>query len=192
MADAAQTFTLAEIARRLDVPQHRLIHLCEKHVVVPDVQDAGGRGSSRIFSARNFLELAVALRLRDMLLPVSAAGAIVHVMRAIEDRLRDELPDFSLVTSLPADNAPDLRVIISDGHLIFVALGPAGKNPKLFGGVSIEDVSGNAGIAGDQLQPIEAQNANGAFGGPEGSQFSRTELSLTTIAQSLPLVLSDP
>jgi DNA-binding transcriptional MerR regulator len=187
MADAARTFTLAEIAGRLDVPQHRLIHLCEKQVVIPDVQDAGGRGSSRIFSARNFLELAVALRLRDMLLPVSAAGAIVHVIRAMEDRLHDELPGFSLVTSLTADKAPDLRVIISDGRLIFFALGPAGKNPKLFGGVSIEDVSGNASVAGAQLQPVEAQDGESVFGGPEGSHFSRSEISLTAIAQSLPL-----
>jgi hypothetical protein len=155
-------------------------------VVVPDVQDAGGRGSSRIFSARNFLELAVALRLRDMMLPVSAAGAIVHVMRAMEDRLGDEMPGFSLVAGLAREKAPDLRVIISDGHLIFFALGLAGKNPKLFGGVSIEDVSGNAS-AGRQLTPIEAQNAKGTFGGPEGSRFSRTEISLTAIAQSLPL-----
>jgi DNA-binding transcriptional MerR regulator len=187
MTEEAQTFTLAEIARRLDVPQHRLIHLCEKQVVVPDVQNAGGRGSSRIFSARNFLELAVALRLRDMMLPVSAAGAIVHVMRAMEGRLREELPGFSLVTGLVGEKAPDLRVIISDGHLIFFALGPAGKNPMLFGGVSIEDVSGNAGTAGEQLRAIGAQDPKGTFGGPEGSQFSRTEISLTAIAQSLPL-----
>ena len=97
-----QTFTLAEIARWLEVPQHRLIHLCEKQVVVPDDQDAGGRGSSRVFSARNFLELAVALRLRDMMLPVAATGAIVHVMRRLEELLSDELPDFSLVTASPA------------------------------------------------------------------------------------------
>ncbi|MDQ2760677.1 MAG: hypothetical protein M3Y17_09695 [Actinomycetota bacterium] len=184
MVDRAQTYTLAKIARRLDVPQHRLIHLCEKEVVVPDVQGAGGRGSSRIFSAQNFLELAVALRLRDMMLPVSAAGAIVHVMRAMEDQLRGELTDFSLGTGLVGSRAPDLRVIISDGHFIFFALGPAGRNPKLFGGVSIEDVAGNAGA---QLRTVEAQNAKSAFGGPEGSRFSRTEISLTAIAQSLPL-----
>ena len=34
------------------------------------------------------------------MLPVSAAGAIVHVMRAMEGPLREELPDFSLVTGL--------------------------------------------------------------------------------------------
>lgn len=186
MADETKTFTLAEVARRLDVPQHRLIHLCEKHVVVPDVQNAGGRGSSRIFSARNFLELAVALRLREMMFSVSATGAIVHVMRAMEDHLRDEMRGFSLVTGLADDNAPDLRVIISDGHRIFFALGPAGKSPKLFGGMSIEDVSGNA-ATGQQLAPIERQSAKGTFGGPEGSQFSRTEISLTAVAQSLPV-----
>ena len=38
------SFTLSQIARRLDVPQHRLIHLCEKGVVVPEVHDATGRG----------------------------------------------------------------------------------------------------------------------------------------------------
>ena len=48
-----QSFTLSEIARRLDVPQHRLIHLCEKGVIVPEVHGAAGRGSSRVFSSGN-------------------------------------------------------------------------------------------------------------------------------------------
>ena len=39
-----QSFTLSEIARRLDVPQHRLIHLCEKGVIVPEIHGAAGRG----------------------------------------------------------------------------------------------------------------------------------------------------
>lgn len=186
MSEDARTFTLAEIARSLNVPQHRLIHLCEKQVVVPDVRDAGGRGSSRIFSGRNLLELAVALRLRDMMLPVAAAGAVVHVMRAMEDRLQDELPGFSLAAGLCGDAAPDLRVIIGDGQRIFFALGFAGKNPKLFGGLSIEDVEGNTGAV-DQLKPVQAQTSKAAFGGPEGSQFARTEISLTAIARSLPL-----
>src|SRR5947209_14172192 len=106
---SSQSFTISEIARRLDVPQHRLIHLCEKGVVVPDVHGATGRGSSRVFSSRNFLELAVALRLRDMMLPVAAVGAIVHVLRALEDRLQEELPDFALAESLRHQRAPELR-----------------------------------------------------------------------------------
>ena len=35
--------TLTQAARALGVPQHRLIHLCEKHVVVPDLDEARGR-----------------------------------------------------------------------------------------------------------------------------------------------------
>jgi DNA-binding transcriptional MerR regulator len=186
MRQPQQTFTLAEVARRLEVPQHRLIHLCEKRVVVPDVQDAGGRGSSRIFSARNVLELAVALQLRDMMLPVSATGAIVRVMRAFEDRLRDELAEFSLATSLSDPDAPDLRVIISDGHRIFFSLGHGTRAPKLFGGVSIEELS-NDGWAPSGIGIVDGQATGTAFGGPEGSNFARSEISLTAIAKALPI-----
>lgn len=182
-----QTFTLAEIARRLEVPQHRLIHLCEKRVVVPDVQDAGGRGSSRVFSARNFLELAIALRLRDMMLPVAATGAIIHVVEALEAKLGDEIPGFSLVDSLTGPNAPDLRVIISDGHLIFFSLGRENTLAKLFGGVSIEDVVGNAAFPAAHLKAIDPSAPETSFGGPEASSFARSEISLTAIARSLPL-----
>ncbi len=64
--DRAGEWTLTEAARLLEVPQHRLIYLCEKEVVQPDLNDATGRGSSRRFSRRNILEFAVALRLRDI------------------------------------------------------------------------------------------------------------------------------
>jgi DNA-binding transcriptional MerR regulator len=180
-----QTFTLAEIARRLEVPQHRLIHLCEKQVVVPDVQDADGRGSSRVFSSGNFLELAVAVRLRDMMLPVAATGAIIHVMRRLEARLSDELQGFSLVTSLTSAAAPDLRVIISDGRRIFFSLGQGATAPKLFGGVTIDELSSG----GDEppIAVVDGQTARRGFGGPEGSSFARSEISLTAIARSLPL-----
>lgn len=187
MAEAKSTFTLAEIARRLDVPQHRLIHLCEKRVVVPDIQEAGGRGSSRIFSARNFFELAVALRLRAMMLPVTATGAVVHVMRRLEDRLRADLPEFSLVGSLTSGRAPDLRVIISDGHRIFFSLARTGDPPKLFGGVSIDALSGAGTAASAPVELVDGRSAGRGFGGPEGSTFARSEISLTAIAAALPL-----
>lgn len=187
MLPQAPTYTLAEVARRLEVPQHRLIHLCERLVVVPDIQDAGGRGSSRIFSARNFLELAVALRLRDMMLPVTATGAIVHVMRTLEDRLGDDLPDFSLVTSLTSADAPDLRVIISDGHQIFFSLGQGGKTARLFGGVSIEHLSADGGTLEGPIRIVDTRHEPTGFGWPEGSRFSRSEISLTATAQALSL-----
>jgi len=185
-----QSFTLSEIARLLEVPQHRLIHLCEKGVVVPDVHGAAGRGSSRVFSSRNVLELAVALRLRDMMLPVAAVGAVVHVLRAFEGRLQQDLPHFTLADGLREDRAPDLRVIISDGQSIYFSLGAAGKQPKLFGGIPLERLEGDRLAWDGQLDPVRLRgNArNGAGGlGPENSRYGRLELSVTAIAHALPI-----
>lgn len=185
-----RSFSLSDVARRLETPQHRLIHLCEKGVVVPDVHDAAGRGSSRVFSSRNFLELAVALRLRDMMLPVTAVGAIVHVLRAFEQRVRRDLPHFSLAESLRDVRSPDLRVIVSDGHTIYFSLGSPGRKPKLFGGIRLERLSGDASQWDGRIEAVRLPaHRNGradGFGGPEHSHFARLELSVTAIAKALP------
>jgi hypothetical protein len=180
---ASQTFTLADVARRFQVPQHRLIHLCEKQIVVPDVHDAAGRGSSREFSARNVLELSVALRIRDLMLPLTVAGAIVHVLRALEETLRKDVPHFSLVASLRTTNPLDLRAIVSDGQSIYFSLAKAGEDPRLFGEVPLE----LADAVPQQIQVREVARTGSAFGGPEGSRFARMELSVTAIAQALPI-----
>lgn len=183
-----RTFSLSEVARRLEVPQHRLIHLCEKGVVVPDVHDAAGRGSSRLFSSRNVLELALALRLREMMLPVATASAVVHVLRAFEAQLRQEIPGFSLAESLRETTSPDLRVIISDGQTLYFSLGAPGQNPKLFGGVPLDHVAGNGKAWKGRIDPVQSRaTRTGNFGGPEHSQFARLELSVTAIANALPL-----
>lgn len=183
------SFTLAEIARRLEVPQHRLIHLCEKGVVVPDVRDSAGRGSSRVFSARNVLELSVALHLREMMLPVTAVGAIVHVLRRLEARLRDDLPEFELVRSLREPRSPDLRVILSDGKTIYFSLAGAGNDPRVFGGIPLEQLSGDAAGRDGRVNIFRADGSreSNSLGGPEPSKFARLELSVTAVARSLPL-----
>src|SRR3972149_12025492 len=95
-----QILSLSEAARLLDEPKHRLIYLCEKGVVIPDFGQAKGRGSSRGFSARNILEFAVALKLRELMLPVAALGAITYVMREFETKVGQEIKGFSLPGSL--------------------------------------------------------------------------------------------
>lgn len=186
-----ETFTLSEVARHLDVPQHRLIHLCEKGVVVPDVHGASGRGSSRVFSVRNVLELAVALKLRDMMLPVSAVGSIVHVLRSFEQTLRGQLGAFSLTDDLRSDEAPDLRVIVSDGRLLYFSLGARGAAPKLFGGIELEQLTSSGATWDGAVRAVRTDGSkarDGAgFGGLEHSRFGRLELSITAIARTLPL-----
>ena len=71
-------WTLSEVARLFGQPQHRLIHLCEKGVVRADFEEARGRGSSRRFSRRNLLQLAVALKLRELMVPVAPIGEFLE------------------------------------------------------------------------------------------------------------------
>lgn len=178
----AESFALTEISRRLAEPQHRLIHLCEKGVVRPDIQDAEGRGSRRRFSALNLLEFAIALRLRAMNQPLAVARAIVHVLRAFQGEVAKQIPGFELPGGLRGKAAPDLRVILSDGSTLFFQLGRKNGKPKLFGGISLQRAS--TGRSKPSSKPARAPSL-GSFGGPEGSRFARLELSITRIAQEL-------
>jgi len=196
---AREEWTLSEAARFLAEPQHRLIYLCEKGVVVPDFGNAKGRGSSRRFSARNLLEFAVALKLRELTLPVDSVGAIIYVLRAFETKVADEIRGFNLVGGLRNKNAPDLRIIISDGRQLYFSLGTGVGNPKLYGGLDFH------GLATKKVKPgmrrkekIIANEIGGGvipkptapaseFGGPEGSKHARIEISVTRIAKDLPL-----
>src|SRR5574341_508704 len=93
-------WTLSEAARLLDEPQHRLIYLCEKGVIVPQFGNAKGRGSSRRFSERNLLEFAVALELRELTLPVDTVAAVIHFLRAFETKVAAEIQGFDMVGGL--------------------------------------------------------------------------------------------
>jgi len=196
---AREEWTLSEAARFLAEPQHRLIYLCEKGVVVPDFGNAKGRGSSRRFSARNLLEFAVVLKLRELTLPVDTVAAIIHVLRAFETKVADEIKGFDLIHSLRGKNAPDLRIIISDGRLLYFSLGVGAGDRKLFGGIDFHSLATKKikpttirkeKIAANEFaKEVTHKPASPAseFGGPEGSKHARIEISVTRIAKDLPL-----
>lgn len=196
MADRPGNWTLTAAARLLEEPQHRLIYLCEKGVVEPDVEDAGGRGSSRRFSNRNLLEFAVALRLRDLELPVAAIAAIVHVVRAFEGALARESAGFQLPESLQTDGAPDLRVVIGDGRQLYFTLGMKGRAAKVYGGIDLDALKTRTKEGGSPRPKLKLVKPSGSgsdgaraseFGGPESSRYTRVEISITRIAQDLRL-----
>src|SRR6266540_733830 len=191
MQERPRRWGLTEAAKLLDVPQHRLIYLCEKGVIQPDFQDAEGRGSSRLFSGRNLLEFAVALRLRDLELPVGVVGGILFVLRAFERNIASDIPDFRLPHSLAGPRAPDLRVLISDGRRLFFLLRTGKKEaPKLFGGIELKDLDGSAAAKPlrRSLGPANARTGSREdFGIPEGSRHTRVEISITRIAQDMAL-----
>lgn len=184
-------YTLSDLARRLDTPQHRLIHLCEKGVIVPEVGDAAGRGSSRSFSSLNYLEFAVALKLRDMFVPVSELRSVIHVLREFGHQLQHQLGKQSLLEQLREPTSPELRIILSDGKRLFFSLGQRGTAARLFGGVSLDQLASSVGsdaAAAIKASPNPRESQSSAsFGEPEGSEFVRLELSVNAIARSLQL-----
>lgn len=196
--NAPNEWTLSEAARILDEPQHRLIYLCEKGVIVPQFGNAKGRGSSRRFSARNLLEFALALELRELTLPVDTVAAIIHVLRAFEKKVAGEIEGFDLFGGLRKKNAPDLRIIISDGRRLYFSLGTTTAAPKVFGGLDFRGLAtGKTKPGARRKEKITAHDlgsgVNAAatspteFGGPEGSKHARIEISVTGIAKNLPL-----
>jgi DNA-binding transcriptional MerR regulator len=186
-------WTLSEAARLLGTPQHRLIYLCEKGVVHPDLEDAKGRGSSRRFSARNLLEFAIALRLRALDLPAPVVGAITYTLRAFERQVQQQQPTFRLPESLRGAGAPDLRAMITDGCL-YMSLRTANAAASLYGGVDLKTLVGHTrspkavqrALARSALSIHTRQDgANG--GGPAHDPPARVEISVTRVAQELRL-----
>ena len=193
MANPSGEWTLTEAARALGEPQHRLIYLCEKGVVQPDLQDAEGRGSSRRFSPRNLLEFAVALRLRDLEIATSLVGAVIQVLRAFERSVRRQIADFRLPDSLRDRRAPDLRIVIGDGPRLYFTLAMRGSSPRVYGGIDLRKLlSSKKGpralerALAHSKAPVNGGAADG-FGAPEGSKHARVEVSVTEIARDLRL-----
>ena len=176
-------WTLSEAARLLGEPQHRLIYLCEKGVVQPDLQDAEGRGSSRRFSARNLLEFGVALRLRELGIPASVIGAVLHVLRGFEKAIGSQLPGFKLPGSLTVAGAPELKVIIGDDQRVYFSLSSGKARAKTYGGVSLQDLSGSSD------DPDRSKKSLRGLGkeAKQGALLAKVEVSVTGIAMDLGL-----
>ena len=180
-------WTLTEIARLLDQPQHRLIYLCEKGVIVPDISDAHGRGSSRRFSTRNVFEFSVALVLSEFYFPANISTNLLYAIRSFEDSVKaNGLDNFSLPHSLMNTRSPEIIGIITNGSILYFSLGLPGMLKKVFGGVNMSDLSRN------NVPSIARLNSHNATDRTEeseattiGSNLARFEINLTKIAQNL-------
>ena len=127
------TVSLKEIQIRLGVPQHVLIHLCEKGVIEPEYAEASGRGKRREFSRRNLFEFGVAVALRRLELPVATTGLVIRVLRSLGVALRNAAPGFGWPEDLLAGRV-ELDLHLFDGDLLVLAGEGAGlKRPWLIG-----------------------------------------------------------
>lgn len=132
--DEEQAITLKEVQLRLGVPQHVLIHLCEKGVIDPDFADTSGRGKRREFSRRNLFEFGVALALRRFELPVATTAFLVRLLRSFATATSRLLDGFALPDALLTRDAIDLRLHFFDGvFLVFDARNGPLRKPLLLG-----------------------------------------------------------
>lgn len=136
--------TLKEVQLRLGVPQHVLIHLCEKGVIEPDFAETTGRGKRREFSRRNLFEFGVALALRRLELPVATAALIVRVLRGFSRAIGKAVPGFELPEVL-LERKVELRLYFYAGELLVLnACGGALRKPVLLGAKIGEASRGSA------------------------------------------------
>ena len=111
-----KSLTLGQIQEALDTPQHVLIHLCEKEVIMPDFSDTDGRGKARLFSQANLIEFAVALQIRKFQIPVMATKAIMKVLKKFSEYVRRKKKGFSLVNLVKDKPHPQFIIYIDNGE----------------------------------------------------------------------------
>lgn len=133
MSTVEDAVTLKEVQLRLGVPQHVLIHLCEKGVVDPDFADTSGRGKRRKFSQRNLFEFGVALAFRKFELPIATVGLVVRLLRSFERAVGRLVPGFGLLDVLLKGKVAFELVLYEGDMLLLVASGVSFKRPLLLG-----------------------------------------------------------
>ena len=180
-------WTLTKIAKLLQQPQHRLIYLCEKEIIIPDEMDASGRGSSRRFSARNLFEFSVALTLGEFHFPAIMSGKILHSLRSFEKVLKETIPNLDLPYALRTPNAPEIRALLTNGSCLYFAIGE-NSNTKLIGGVDLLNHQGDEKWPSVAETPVNSESSTGEYiWRPAGSERAFFEINLTQIAKDLPI-----
>jgi hypothetical protein len=140
--EAGEPITLKEVQVRLGVPQHVLIHLCEKGVIDPDFGDTTGRGKRREFSERNVFEFGVALALRRLGLPVATAALLIRILRSFARATAKAIPGFELPGALLPGKL-QIRVLFhDDGRLVLAVDGEPLRKPLVLGARAPKDWTG--------------------------------------------------
>lgn len=181
--------SLTEIARLLGVPQHRLIYLCEKGGVVPDFGDAEGRGSSRLFSTWNLLELAIALYLRRLGVGARLIAGLLHALREFQRMRCGGAGPAGFLGCLLQPGAEEVGLVVRDGEEVFFTLRSADGTSRIFGGVALGRLSGpdRPRLRRSDFEERGAAGTPGAspLGRPEDRGQVRLEVDVTAIARGL-------
>ena len=120
-------FTLSEVEGVFKAPQHVLIHLCEKEIVIPDIQQTDGRGKFRRFSVKNMFEFAVALELKKYQIPLAVIKALLIVFSAFCRKVESEAHKQNIVALLHEIHS---YLYIFEGSYTVLHFADQRKNPS--------------------------------------------------------------
>jgi hypothetical protein len=148
-----EPIALKEVQLRLGVPQHVLIHLCEKGVIEPDFAETSGRGKHREFSRRNLFEFGVALAVRRLELPVVTAAMLVSLLRRFTHAVEKAVPEFELPDALLGEGT-ELALHLYDGRDLVLQAHGGGLRRPLIVGANIGDAS--SPIARPRIEKLDA------------------------------------
>ncbi len=128
------SLSLKQIQAKLDAKPHVLIHLCEKGVIDPDIQQTAGRGLHRAFSHWNLFEFAVALSIRRYGIPVATTAVIVRLLRSFERSTQKRMKGFNMLEYLRRlDADSDLVMNLYDGHYMVFEVRPRADQRSMIG-----------------------------------------------------------
>jgi len=117
-------FSNKDVQRITGLSHRQIIYLAEKGIVVPELEDASGRGTTRWYSRRDMAKFLFARALRDAGLDFPALGVITTVLSGFYDEL-DKLLQASWTS------APTVLNFI-DGRFGFLASTDGKRKSKVF------------------------------------------------------------
>lgn len=138
--DIPTGLTMKEVESRLGIKQNILIYLCEKKVVVPDVEDPPkGRGHVRRFSEFNVFEFAIALEMKKYNIKVGYIAIIMRILRKFFQYAAKDV-GFKFENFRKDKTLPLLFLVIMDGEFIFFRIHTKNED-KLVPGVNFTKLS---------------------------------------------------
>jgi DNA-binding transcriptional MerR regulator len=124
-----KSFSRKEVAEKLGIRDRTVWFYTEQGLVIPEIANPTGKGTTRLYSAKNIMEIAVCRKLAEQGLKLEL---VREIMRA--GRLRRSKDSFD-----PWDPAQDTPV--GDGHFFIGIYNPASEHPTM---ISWSDSSGEA------------------------------------------------
>ena len=117
-------FSNKDVQRLSQLSHRQIIYLAEKGIVVPELEDASGRGTTRWYSRRDMAKFMFAKALRDAGMDFPALGVITTVLSAFYDEL-------DTLLHKPSPSVPTVLHYI-DGRLGFLSTTDGKRRTKVF------------------------------------------------------------